>query len=137
MKELEKFINSSIVKIGFNLLLLVLILGNIYYVVQIDRCGSINTNLNKETKDLTRDLDQLNNKESYQNSKLFSDKQTKLTYKIKGEDIIDMSILEGNSANPRKDYIPDVKNAEKNKLESWTDFLFLNNKTQKDSSFCS
>jgi hypothetical protein len=104
---------------------------NIFYILQIQSCQNFNLNLATSTAALSKELEQIDNQEAYQNSQLFQDKEIKQrNYKNKGEQVIDLSLIEKQPENPDFTYIP-TQVTENSNFNKWTDVI-LNGKYIND-----
>ena len=123
MSQFEKFFKSLSFQMLTHGVILVLIGFNIFYLLDIQACQNYNLSLSTKNSSLTRELEQIENQEAYQNSQLFQDKEIKQrNYKNKGEQIIDLSLVEKQPVNSATSYIPSQV-VENSNLKKWSDII--------------
>ena len=131
MTKFEKFFNSFTFQATAHGLILVIVCLNIFYILQIQACQNFNQVLSTRISSLTKELEQIDNQEAYQNSQLFQDKEIKQrNYKNKGEQTIDLSLIEKQPDNPDLNYIPSQVSQDSN-FKKWSNIL-LNGKYIND-----
>jgi hypothetical protein len=131
MSKFEKFFNSFTFQTIVHGLIFIMLSVNIFYILQIQSCQNFNLNLATSTAALSKELEQIDNQEAYQNSQLFQDKEIKQrNYKNKGEQVIDLSLIEKQPENPDFTYIP-TQVTENSNFNKWTDVI-LNGKYIND-----
>lgn len=122
--EFNKIIESIWFISAFHLTVFFLLGVNIYYVQKIYVCEKTNSLLAFQKEDLRLKLERFENREAYENSQNFQDKELKnRNYKFPGEGVIDVSPVEPVPSNPQALYIPQAVDLQENNFQAWINFF--------------
>jgi hypothetical protein len=130
---IKEFFSIPSVRFCVHVLIVLGVMINIYQLYRIDR---IQQDLNKEKNVLgllTQENSDSNNDKDYFGSYLFKEKYAKDTqgYKIRGEDVIDTSLVEPTSNSLDTNYKPSEVKKVKSNFQKWWDVFFLSPISQK------
>lgn len=104
----------------FNIFLFSLVWLNIFYIVKINDCNQSNLILSQKNSNIKQEINKIDNRETYQNSLTYQEKGIRERgYRLKDEEVIDMSLTEPLPENPAIDYLPDKKSLNENNISNW------------------
>jgi hypothetical protein len=129
---IRQFFSIPSVRFGVHVLIVVGVLINVYQLYRIDR---IQQDLNKEKNILgilTQENNDARNDKDYFGSYLFKEKYAKdyQGFKIRGEDVIDTSLVEPDSNSSNTNYKPAEVKKTKSNWEKWWDVFFFSSINQ-------
>lgn len=132
---IKEFFSIPSVRFSIHILIVLGIMLNIYQIYRIDK---IQQDLNREKNVLgilTQENNDAKNEKDYYGSYLFKEKYAKdnENYKIRGENVIDTSLVEPDSNTNDTNYRPTEIKKVKTNWEKWWDVFFLAPINQKAS----
>lgn len=120
MDSVSRVLNSKFFVPVLNFVILVLIWANIYYFIRISSCNEFHLVLEKQNSIIRQEIAKINNRENYQNSLSYQDKNIRERgYRLKSEEVVDFSLIEGLPEDPSVDYLPENKVSSQNNIDSW------------------
>lgn len=132
---IKEFFSIPSVRFSIHILIVLGIMLNIYQIYRIDK---IQQDINREKNVLgilTQENNDAKNDKDYYGSYLFKEKYAKdnENYKIRGENVIDTSLVEPDSDTNDTNYKPAEVKKIKSNWEKWWDVFFLAPISQKAS----
>jgi hypothetical protein len=93
--------------------------------------------LEKQNSTIRQEIAKINNRENYQNSLSYQDKSIRERgYRLKSEEVVDFSLIEGLPEDPSIDYLPENKISDQNNIDSWIKILNGKDNSSLTSSSC-
>jgi hypothetical protein len=130
-------IDSIYTKLLVSITLVLVFLGNLVYVINIEACKQANDIVLDENNSLSKSVEQIDNQEAYQNSLLFEEKEIKSSgYKLRGEQVINTSAFEIPPQDANLDYIPELENQNESNLSMWFDLLGSGLEAKPENTEC-
>jgi hypothetical protein len=131
---IKDFFSIPSIRFSVHVLIVLGVMLNIYQLYRID---NIQRDLNKEQTVLsllTQENSDTNNEKDYYGSYLFKEKYAKdyQGYKIRGETVIDTSLVEPDSVANNTNYKPTNIVKSKSNWEKWWDVFFLSPISKKN-----
>lgn len=126
---IKDFFSIPSVRFGTHVLLVLGVMINIYQFYRLDK---IQKDLQKETSILgllTQENSDAKNDKDYYGSYLFKETYAKEydNFKVRGETVIDTSLVEAESDQKNNNYKPDEVKKSKSNWEKWWELFFLPN----------
>ena len=137
MDSINRVLNSKFFVPVLNFIILSLIWSNIYYFIRISSCNQFHLSLEKQNSTIRQEIAKINNRENYQNSLSYQDKSIRERgYRLKSEEVVDFSLIEGLPEDPGIDYLPENKISDQNNIDSWIKILNGKDNSSLANSSC-
>jgi hypothetical protein len=122
---LQSFFQIPLVRLGVHL---VIVIGFILSIWQFYTAWDMDQRISKEQQILDiliQENSDARNERDYFTSELYQEKYAKQeNYKVRGEEVIDTSVIEPSSESEVGNYISPVVNEEKSNPVKWLEYLF-------------